>query len=52
MMRRTFIGNLYNKIKDRNMVGALNGHKEESRAFSRYRNIDDDMKREMFGFLE
>ncbi len=34
------------------MVGALSGHKEGNRAFTRYRNIDDDMKREMIGFLE
>lgn len=33
------------------MVGALSGHKEGSRAFTRYRNIDDDMKREMIRFL-
>ena len=52
MARRTFIGNIYKKVKDPNMVGALSGHKEGSRAFTRYRNIDDDMKREMIGFLE
>ena len=52
MARRTFIGNIYKKVKDPNMVGALSGHKEGSRAFARYRNIDDDMKREMIGFLE
>lgn len=52
MARRTFIGNIYKKVKDPNMVGILSGHKEGSRAFARYRNIDDDMKREMIGFLE
>ena len=52
MARRTFIGNIYKKVKDPNMVGVLSGHKEGSRAFARYRNIDDDMKREMIGFLE
>ena len=52
MARRTFIGNIYKKVKDPNMVGALSGHKEGSRAFARYRNIDDDMKREMIRILE
>ncbi len=52
MARRTFIGNIYKKVKDPNMVGALSGHKEGSRAFARYRNIDDEMKKEMIGYLE
>lgn len=46
------IGNIYKKVKDPNMVGALSGHKEGSRAFARYRNIDDDMKKEMIGYLD
>lgn len=37
MARRTFIGNIYKKVKDSNLVGALSGHKEGSRAFARYR---------------
>lgn len=52
LARRTFVGNLYKKVKDPNLVGALSGHKEGSRAFSRYREIDDDLKREMIGFIE
>ena len=44
MARRTFIGNLYKKVKDQNLVGSLSGHKEGSRAFARYRDIDDDIK--------
>ncbi len=52
MARRTFIGNIYKKVKDPNMVGALSGHKEGSKAFARYRTIDDEMKKEMIGFLE
>ena len=50
--RRTFIGNIYKKVKDPNLVGALSGHKEGSKAFARYRTIDDDMKRELIGMLE
>jgi len=52
MARRTFIGNIYKKVKDPNLVGALSGHKEGSKAFARYRTIDDDMKRELIGMLE
>ncbi len=29
------------------MVSALSGHKEGSKAFARYRTIDDEMKKEM-----
>jgi integrase len=46
MARRTFIGNIYKKVKDPNLIGALSGHKEGSKAFNRYREIDEDMKKE------
>ena len=45
MARRTFIGNIYKKVKDPNLVGALSGHKEGSKAFARYRDIDEEMSR-------
>lgn len=51
MARRTFIGNLYKKVKDPNLVGKLSGHCEGSKAFARYRDIDDDMIREMTDLL-
>ena len=51
MARRTFVGNLYKKVKDPNLVGKLSGHKEGSRAFARYRDIDDDMIKEMSDLL-
>lgn len=51
MARRTFIGNLYKKVKDPNLVGSLSGHKEGSRAFARYREIDDDIKKELVNLL-
>ena len=47
-----FIGNLYKQVKDPNLVGALSGHKEGSRAFARYREIDEDMKRDLVSMLE
>lgn len=51
MARRTFIGNLYKKVKDPNLVGSLSGHKEGSKAFARYRDIDEDMKKELVNLL-
>ena len=50
--RKTFIGNLYKKVKDPNLVGALSGHKEGSRAFARYREIDDEIKKDLVKMLE
>jgi hypothetical protein len=50
LARRTFVGNLYNKVQDPNLVGSLSGHKEGSRAFSRYRTINIDIKADMFFF--
>ena len=51
LARRTFIGNLYKQVKDPNLVGSLSGHKEGSRAFTRYRDIDDEMKKEIINLL-
>ncbi len=52
MARRTFIGNIYKKVKDPNLVSALSGHKEGSKAFQRYRDIDEDMKKELVQLLD
>jgi integrase len=52
LARRCFVGNLYKQVKDPNLVGALSGHKEGSRAFARYREIDEDMKNELVKMLE
>ena len=52
LARRTFIGNLYKKVKDPNLVGSLSGHKEGSRAFARYREIDEEMKIDLVNMLE
>ena len=50
--RRTFIGNIYKLVKDPNLVSALTGHVEGSRAFTRYRTIDIDMKKDLVKILE
>ena len=52
LARRAFVGNLYKQVKDPNLVGALSGHKEGSRAFARYRDIDEEMKNELVKMLE
>jgi integrase len=52
MARRTFIGNIYKKVKDPNLVGVLSGHKEGSKAFNRYREIDEEMKKELVNLLD
>ena len=44
MARRTFIGNLYNKVPDPNLIGSMSGHVEGSKAFARYRAISDEQK--------
>ena len=52
MARRTFIGNLYNKVQDPNLISSMSGHAEGSRAFARYRSINDDIKKSVIGLLE
>ena len=52
LARRTFIGNLYKKVKDPNLIGCLSGHVEGSQAFNRYRAIDDNIKIELTKMLE
>ena len=52
MARRTFIGNIYKMVRDPDLVSSLTGHAEGSRAFSRYRTIDMDIKRDLVRILE
>jgi len=42
LARRTFIGNAYFKVSDPNLIGKMSGHVDGSRAFKRYRNIEDE----------
>ena len=51
MARRCFVGNLYKKVKDPNLIASMSGHAEGSKAFARYRAIDDDVKFETVSFL-
>ena len=52
LARRCFVGNLYKQVKDPLLVGELSGHKEGSRAFARYREIDEAIKTELVKMLE
>ena len=52
MGRRTFIGNLYNKVKDPALISSMSGHVDGSRAFARYRTIDDTIKRELVEMID
>ena len=49
---KTFCGNLYRRVKDPDLVDSLSGHAHGSVAFTRYRDIDDDMKQELVRELE
>lgn len=51
LARRCFVGNLYKQVQDPNLVGVLSGHKEGSKAFSRYREIDKDTKQKLVNLL-
>ena len=52
MARRTFVGNLYKQVLDPNIVASMSGHAENSRAFSRYREIDKDIKTNTVALLD
>jgi integrase len=52
LARRCFVGNLYKKVQDPNLVGELSGHKEGSKAFARYREIDKEIKKDLVRMLE
>jgi len=52
MARRTFIGNLFKKVKNSNLVASLSAHVEGSKAFARYTDIDEEMKTELVKMLE
>ena len=52
MARRVLVGNLYKEVKDPNLIAKISGHVENSRAFSRYRDIDEEMAKEIILKLE
>ena len=52
MARRTFVGNLYKQVKDPNLIASMSGHAEGSKAFNRYREIDDELKKEVVSLID
>jgi integrase len=52
LARRTFVGNLYKQVRDPNLIAKLSGHIEGSRAFARYRDIDEDIRKDLVKLLE
>lgn len=52
LARRTFVGNLYFKVQDPNLIGKMSGHVEGSEAFKRYRKIEDVTLRETINLLD
>lgn len=51
-LRRTFVGNAYKLVKDPNIIGSMSGHVEGSKAFVRYRDIDDDTRKDVIKMME
>lgn len=52
MARRTFVGNLYKKVKDPNLICPMSGHKVGSSAFARYREIDKETRLETIKLID
>ena len=52
MARRNFIGNLYRVVQDPAVISSMTGHKPSSRAFERYRAIQDDIKKPLLKIFD
>lgn len=52
LARKTFAANVYRNVKDPSIVCKMTGHVEGSKAFSRYRTIDDDILGEAIKSIE
>ena len=52
LARRTFVGNLYKKVGNVDLVASLSGHASNSAAFFRYRDIDLETKQELVDKIE
>ena len=51
MARRNFIGNLYKQVKDPELISSMTGHVNGSRAFARYREIDEETKVDLVNLI-
>ncbi len=52
LRKRENVGLLAGMYEFPNLVGSLSGHVEGSKAFARYREIDEDMKKELVNLLD
>lgn len=52
LARRTFVGNLYKMTKDQRAVSSLSGHAVNSKAFGRYSEVDNEMKKDILKLIE
>lgn len=52
MARRCFVGNLYQKVQDPNLIASMSGHAEGSKAFSRYRAINQETKKKVVNLID
>ncbi len=50
--RKTFIEAMFRETKSERITSAFTGHADGSRAFSRYTDVDDDMKRSILSRLD
>jgi len=52
LARRCFVGNLYNQVKDPNLIGELSGHVPGSKSFLRYKSSNDGIKIALVNLLD
>lgn len=52
LARRTFVGNLYFSTPDPSLIGKMSGHVDGSKAFKRYRKIEDETLKKVVKGLE
>lgn len=50
--RKTFIGNMYKVVQDPDVIASMSGHKEGSKAFRRYRAIDNEIKEQVINLID
>lgn len=51
MCRRNMVGNLYQIVQDSSIIGSMTGHSPNSRAFNRYRRIENEVKKSVINQL-
>lgn len=52
MARRCFVGTLYEKGAGADKISSMSGHSYNSKAFQRYREVSEDMKRELVNLID